>query len=97
MLHFSTRIQTAIGNLKFYFNQVDAAADDRYHVSVTDRKNLTHIFYVAEREERWAVEGAQRPIDWIVSIEKELGKAIEEHSMEWEGSNIKNSGDTGLE
>jgi hypothetical protein len=79
MSNFTTRIQTPNGALQFYLNHLYTINGVCYHVSVTDRQNKSHVFYMQEENGQWNIRGEPNIPDWIQSVESDLQLAIKNH------------------
>jgi hypothetical protein len=79
MASFTTRIQTKDGAFQFYFNRIFTTNGVRYHISVMDRQNKSHVFYMELENGSWHLVDESRTPDWIVSVQSDLQLAIINH------------------
>ena len=75
MPHFMKNIDTEIGNLNFYFNQVPTEEGISYLVSTIDRTGKAHILYMIPSGNQWIINN-DKPAYWMHKIEPELSNAI---------------------
>ena len=67
-----------IRDRQFNFQPLEFGQEAGYHVDVKDAENTRWEFRVFSTEDKWKIEGEKLP-DWILDIEREIGKAIDEH------------------
>jgi hypothetical protein len=73
---FTTRLKTKEGTFQFYFNRLMTPEGVRYHVSVTDKQNKTHIFLMQKKHSLWQMVDAYSIPYWILLLEGDLHQAI---------------------
>jgi hypothetical protein len=79
MDNFTTQLKTKEGTLQFYFNRLVTPEGVRYHVSVTDRQNKTHIFLMQKNRGLWHFANASKVPYWLQLLEGDLHLAIHYH------------------
>jgi hypothetical protein len=78
MSYFTKNIQTQKGVLTFYFNRIYTVNGAKYHVSARD-STAAHYFMMAGGNEQWHFSDSTELPEWIIELEKELEKAINNH------------------
>ena len=77
MRAFSKRIQTKEGfHPSFFFTKIYTIQGVRFHVSVIDKDNRAHAFYMELIHLEWKITNAARLPDWIIDVENELQEII---------------------
>ena len=79
MSSFKKRITTGSGSSpEFSFNSIHTANGFTYHISVLDQDKQPCAFSMERKGHNWKIVNAPKPADWIIALEADLQKAIEE-------------------
>jgi hypothetical protein len=79
MPHFTSSIRTADGCMNFYFNRIETAFGNQYHLSTIRRNGKAIIFHMEEDSGRWRVVKSEDTPEWVVDVEEKLSQKIAEH------------------
>jgi hypothetical protein len=82
MPHFKSSIPITNGYLNFYFNRIETAFGNRYHLSTRLRNGKAIIFHMEEDSSRWRVVRSGDTPDWLIDAEDRLSQKIIEHERE---------------
>jgi hypothetical protein len=74
----SNLFNKVIHNRQFNFQPLEFGEEAGYHVDVKDEENSRWEFRIFRTEDKWKIKGEKLP-SWILVIESDLGKAIDEH------------------
>jgi hypothetical protein len=77
-IHFSKIIKAGDRNREFNFNRTNRA-NVQYNVNVPDERGNRIFFTMYQEEGVWKIAPDVLP-SWVMSIEEELGKAIDEEN-----------------
>ena len=77
-IHFSKIIKAGDRNREFNFNRINRS-NVQYSVNVPDERGNRIFFAMYQEEGAWKIAPDVLPA-WIMSIEEELGKAIDEEN-----------------
>lgn len=76
MKNFVKRLNSGNGVLSFYFNRIQTAHEDRYHVNVVAKDRKLYAFKLKEGNAGWVIENPANCPHWILRMEKSLSNAI---------------------
>ena len=77
-IHFSKIIKAGDRNREFNFNRINRS-NIQYNVNVPDERGNRIFFTMYQEEGAWKIASDVLP-SWVMGIEEELGKAIEEEN-----------------
>jgi hypothetical protein len=85
MPHFTSSIRTAVGSMNFYFNSIETAFGNHYHLSTIGKNGKAIIFHMEQHSDRWRVVRSDDTPEWVVDVEEKLSQKITEHVSETYG------------
>lgn len=77
-IHFSKIIKAGDRNREFNFNRINRS-NIQYNVNVPDERGNRIFFTMLHDDGAWKIASDVLP-SWVLAIEEELGKAIEEEN-----------------